>query len=71
MKRFCLSGVLLVLLIMVSSFAHAAATITSSGGWFESAYVEFTPDGSAYYNVYYSTSGSGPWTKIDDQLVRK
>ena len=71
MKRFCLSGVLFVLLIMVSSFAHAAATITSSGGWFESAYVEFTPDGSAYYNIYYSTSGSGPWTKIDDQLVRK
>ena len=70
MKRFCLSGVILFLLIMMSTFAHAAVTITSSGGWFESAYIEFTPDGSSYYNVYYSTNQSS-WTKIDDQLVRK
>ena len=56
--------------MLVTTFANASVTITSQGGWFESAYVEFTPDGSAYYNVYYSTNQSD-WTKIDDQLVRK
>ena len=70
MKRFCLSGVLFLLLMFVTTVANAAVTITSQGGWFESAYVEFTPDGSSYYNVYYSTNKS-TWTKIDDQLVRK
>ena len=72
MKRFFLSGVLSLLLMLIATVANAAVTITSSGGWFESAYVEFETDASAsYYNVYYSTSASGPWTKIDDQLVRK
>ena len=56
--------------MLVTTVANASLTITSQGGWFESAYVEFTPDGSAYYNVYYSTNQSS-WTKIDDQLVRK
>ena len=59
-----------MLLMLVVTVANASVTITSSGGWFESAYVEFTPDGSSYYNVYYSTNKSS-WTKIDDQLVRK
>ena len=71
MKRFLFSGLLSMLLMLVGVAAQAAVTITASGGWFESAYVEFTPDGSSYYNVYYSTSASGSWTKIDDQLVRK
>ena len=72
MKKTFLSGVLSLLQLMIfTTVANAAVTITSQGGWFESAYVEFTPDGSSYYNVYYSTSASGPWTKIDDQLVRK
>ena len=59
-----------MLLMLVATVAKASVTITASGGWFESAYVEFTPDGSSYYNVYYSTNKSS-WTKIDDQLVRK
>ena len=70
MRKYFLSGVLSLLLMLVATVANATVTITSSGGWFESAYVEFTPDGSAYYNVYYSTNKSS-WTKIDDQLVRK
>ena len=70
MKKNVLSGVITVLLMLVATVANASVTITSSGGWFESAYVEFSTDGSAYYNVYYSTNKS-TWTKIDDQLVRK
>ena len=70
MKIFRLSGIVLLFLMLVTMVANASVTITSQGGWFESAYVEFTPDGSAYYNVYYSTNQSD-WTKIDDQLVRK
>ncbi len=71
MKRISLVGLVTLLLLMVATVTNAAVSITAQGGWFESAYVEFTPDGSSYYNVYYSTSSSGPWTKIDDQLVRK
>ena len=70
MKKNVLSGVITMLLMLVATVANASVTITSSGGWFESAYVEFSTDGSAYYNVYYSTNKS-TWTKIDDQLVRK
>ena len=70
MRKIFMSGVMTMLLMLVVTVANASVTITSSGGWFESAYVEFTPDGSSYYNVYYSTNKSS-WTKIDDQLVRK
>ncbi len=70
MRKNVLSGVITMLLMFVVTVANASVTITSSGGWFESAYVEFSTDGSAYYNVYYSTNKS-TWTKIDDQLVRK
>ena len=70
MKKFFLSTIVALLMAMVGVTAKAAVTITAQGGWFESAYVEFTPDGSSYYNVYYSTNQSS-WTKIDDQLVRK
>jgi pectate lyase len=70
MKIFRLSGIVLLFLMLVTTVANASVTITSQGGWFESAYVEFIPDGSSYYNVYYSTDQSN-WTKIDDQLVRK
>jgi len=70
MRKYLLSGALTMLLMLVATVAKASVTITASGGWFESAYVEFTPDGSSYYNVYYSTNKSS-WTKIDDQLVRK
>ena len=70
MRKNVLSGVITMLLMLVATVANASVTITSSGGWFESAYVEFSTDGSAYYNVYYSTNKS-TWTKIDDQLVRK
>ena len=70
MRKGFLSGVIAVLLMLIATVAKASVTITASGGWFESAYVEFSTDGSSYYNVYYSTNKSS-WTKIDDQLVRK
>ena len=48
----------------------AAVSISKSGGWLESAYVEWTND-SQYdaYNVY-CKSASGSYEKIDDALVR-
>ena len=48
----------------------AAISISKSGGWLESAYVEWTND-SQYdsYNVY-CKSTSGAYEKIDDALVR-
>jgi pectate lyase len=45
--------------------------ITKSGGWLESAYLEWTPLSIAdSYNVYYQKSGDSTWTKIDAQLIR-
>lgn len=50
--------------------AHAQVTVGDAGGWLESAYAEWTADGSDSYNVYYSGNGvSG--AKVDAQLVRK
>ena len=51
--------------------ASAAGGITNAGGWFESAYAEWSAiDGADGYNVYYSNDGSR-WTKIDGELIRK
>ncbi|MBR2184087.1 MAG: hypothetical protein IJ897_01490 [Prevotella sp.] len=71
MKRISLVGLVTLLLLMVATVTNAAVSITASGGWFESAYVEFSLD-SNYdgYNVYYSTNQSS-WTKIDAALVRR
>ena len=71
MKKFFLSTIVALLMAMFGVTAKAAVTITVQGGWFESAYVEFSLD-SNYdgYNVYYSTNQSS-WTKIDAALVRR
>ena len=52
--------------------ASASINITKSGGWFESAFVEFSLDEENFngYNVYYSVDQSN-WKKIDAALVRK
>ena len=44
---------------------EAAVTITSSNGWFESAYVEWTKEAGYSYNVYVSPAASNSWTKLD------
>lgn len=48
-----------------------AVTITESGGWFESAYVEWTGSGLGSTNVYWKKSGSGDYTQIDPELIRE
>lgn len=50
---------------------EAAVTITSSNGWFESAYVEWTKEAGYSYNVYVSPAASDSWTKLDTELVRE
>ncbi len=46
-------------------------TITEAKGWYESAYVKFTPvNGASYYNVYVKGGQYNSYTKIDDELVR-
>ena len=47
-------------------------TITEARGWFESAYVKFTPFADAKtYNVYIKGGSYNDYTKIDNELVRK
>ncbi len=56
--------------LLCSTFANAEVKISKSGGWNESAYVEWTNE-SQYsdYNVYYR-SGSGEYKALDKALVR-
>lgn len=60
----------LISVMAVSSFA-ATSGITAYGGWFETAYVEWSPiSGAEGYNVYVATAGSSDWKAIDDMLIR-
>ncbi len=46
-------------------------TITEAKGWYESAYVKFTPvSGATSYNVYVKGGQYSSYTKIDAELVR-
>src|SRR5210317_1529987 len=54
------------------SFFSGAQTVTlnKSGGWLESAFVEWQPvDGATSYNVYFTGEGITN-RKIDNQLIR-
>jgi pectate lyase len=54
--------------------ATTNVTITKSGGWLESAYVEWSPViGASGYNVYYkqAAASDAQYTKIDGLLVRQ
>lgn len=56
----------------VGVFAAGEITITKSGGWFETAYIEFAPVAEADgYNVYVKSSESSSYTQIDDLLIRR
>ena len=60
----------LISVMAVSSFA-ATSGITAFGGWFETAYVEWSPiSGAEGYNVYVATAGSSDWKPLDDMLIR-
>lgn len=63
----------IVLILSVTAIVSFATSpeITVSGGWFESAYAEWTPvSGADGYNAYVASAGSNGWTKIDSELVR-
>jgi len=64
--RFTLAG----LLMGAMALQAQTVTIKSSGGWFESAHVEWTISGKAdSYNVY-ATAAGGTAQKLDDKLIR-
>lgn len=71
MKRFLFYSFLLVMALISATPTEAAVTITSSNGWFESAYVEWTKEAGYSYNVYVSPAASNSWTKLDTELVRE
>ncbi|MDP4182116.1 MAG: dockerin type I domain-containing protein [Bacillota bacterium] len=57
-----------------TAYAATTVSITKSGGWLESAYVEWSPvSGASGYNVYCKSSSAADsqYTKIDGPLVRK
>ncbi len=53
--------------------ADTPVTIIKSGGWLETAYVEWSPTDATGYNVYYKPAGApdSQYTKIDIPLVRR
>lgn len=71
MKKKLFYLFLLVMTLISATPTEAAVTITSSNGWFESAYVEWTKEAGYSYNVYVSPAASNSWTKLDTELVRE
>ena len=52
----------------------AGISLTESGGWYESAYIEWNPVSNAVsYNVYVKPSGAGDsaYVQLDNELIRK
>ena len=75
MKGTAISLVLCILFSLMLAVMPAAAAdasgLTASGGWFESAYAEWTSvSGAQSYNAYVS-DGSDTWSAIDSELIRK
>lgn len=61
---------MMILGLGVAVASYAEVSLSTAGGWLESAYAEWSPDGSDSYNVYYSGAGKTD-VKVDAQLVRK
>ncbi len=58
----------------VLAAASSQVVLTESGGWQESAYVEWTPISSASgYNVYYKVAGESDsaYKQVDNELIRQ
>ena len=69
MRKILFLFIFAVLVIMQVS-AQSSPAITLSGGWMETAFVEWTPvQGADSYNVYYSGMGVAN-SKIDNSLIR-
>lgn len=74
LAAFLVTAVLMIPAFYVGAASTAAVSISKSGGWLESAYVEWSPVTNATgYNVYYklATASDSQYTKIDAQLVRQ
>lgn len=62
---------LLGLMMLASTALASATTLTKQAGWYESAYVEWSPvTGATDYHVYYKDAAASTWTQIDNELVR-
>ena len=55
----------------VQTVEAAGITITESNGYQEGAYIEWTPVANAVQYVVSYQKGSGSFTRIDDELIRK
>ena len=64
------NSVVLLLGLGLTTGAYAEISLVAAGGWLESAYAQWSDDGSDSYNVYYSGAGKSD-VKVDAQLVRK
>ncbi|MGN0319464.1 MAG: polysaccharide lyase family 1 protein, partial [Lachnospira sp.] len=54
--------------------ASASSTITEASGWFETAYVKWTPiSGATGYNVYIKSASASDagYVQLDDELIRQ
>ena len=64
--------VMLLVALVATMGAHAAATITKQTGWLESAAVEWSPViGATGYNVYIKEGTAGAYQQLDKELVRQ
>lgn len=69
MRKFLLFFYMTLLLLCTTISAHAV-NITKSCGWFEAAYVEWTPEAGATYEVYVAEAGTENWKKLEKELLR-
>ena len=70
-SRILILAIMLMCLQTAPIQAKDTVVITTSVGWLESAYAEWTPiDGADSYNVY-SKKSDGNYVKLDDPLVRE
>ncbi len=72
-NKLLLFSLMLTMLYALPAFA-ASISLTESGGWFESAYIKWSPVSNAVsYNVYVKPVGAGDsaYIQIDNELIRK
>ena len=74
-KTTCLYWFLTLLVAFLPASVHAALQITDASGWYESAFVEWTPqDGVSEYSVRVQPIGETVYAvpfEIDEPLIRK
>lgn len=58
--------------LAIMNSTEASVQIQSTGGWFESGFVTWTPiEGASNYNVYYRAEGTDNYIPLDSHLVRR